>query len=442
MNLRTIWRMLVARRFLLISLFLIGGISGLVISRLLPNLYEAQARLLVNTTRPDPVTNTALPPRGTDTFIKTQAELVRDYRVAGAVVDAFNWTRSPQLQAAYAKRRGDADLDMRQWLAKQVAQNTNAWMDGTQPILVISYTSTSAETSRRAVEALRQAMIEQTIAVRRQAAARDAQWYTAQADRLKERLAAAEARKSAFERKNGILLDDDNVDAETAKLRALAGAAAAPVIQAAPAAPVSAPSQAQLASVDAQIATARATLGPNHPELVALQQQRAALAASVSRELAAGRAALARPSGPSASSLYSQQVQKVLSQRGLIGEAQRLGGDVAVLKDQLNKTTQRATEFELESQTTESGFTPIGAIAAPATPLSPGIALFLLLGAVAGLGLGIVVALGLELLFRRVRGEEDLMLDDVPVIGSMVSTKPKQRPGLFGWLWPQPTVPM
>lgn len=436
MNPMTIWRMLSARRGLILGLFLLGGVAGLLVAKILPNYYQASARLLVDALKPDPVTNETLPARAIDSYIKTQAELIRDYRVTGAVVDGFGWTKSPELQAAYASRSGSESLNIRQWLAKRVGDNTNAYMDGTQPILVISYTAPSADVARRTVEMLRSALIEQTIGAKRQTAAQNADWFNRQTEQLKTKLAAAEARKASFEKANGIILDDDNVDSESAKLRALAGASVVAPVVAAPSMPVSAPSQGQLAGVEAQLATARASLGPNHPEIQALERQRAALAAAVSRELAAGRAASAPgATGPSVASQYNQQVQKVLAQRGLIGQAQRLGGEVTVLRDQVNKTAQRAADFELQSQTTESGFQSIGPVATPAEPLSPPLWLFIAGGLLVGAGLGVVAALLLEFLFRRVRGEEDLTLENAPVIGTMASPMRASR-GLLSWLRP------
>lgn len=434
MNPITIGRMLLARRALIAMLMLLGALGGLVVAKLMPDNYQATARLLVDALKPDPVTNEALPPRTVDTFIKTQAELIRDYRITGAVVDGFGWTKMPQLQAAYAKRSSGEDLDIRQWLAKRVGENTVAYMEGTQPILAIAYTAPQPEVAQRVVEMLRTALIEQTIAAKRQQAAQNAQWFNRQTEQLKIKLAAAEARKASFEKANGIILGDDNVDAESAKLRALAGAAAVPSMPSAPAMPVTAPSQGQLAGVEAQLATGRASLGPNHPEIQALERQRAALAAAVSRELAAGRAAAApRSSGPSAAAQYDQQVQKVLAQRGLIGQAQRLAGEVTVLRDQVAKTAQRTADFELQAQTTESGFQPIGPVATPAEPLSPALWMFIVAGLVAGAAIGILVALLLEFLFRRVRGEEDLMLENVPLIGSM-SDRSRKSGGLLSWL--------
>lgn len=437
MGLMQIWRMLMARRSLILALIALGAIAGAVVAKLMPNQYEARSRLVLNPLKPDPVTGVSLPQRGLESYVQAQIELIRDERVTGAVVDYFGWEKSPELQQEYRNREGDQSLNLRQWLAKSVSENTEVSLVQNSPILEIVYTSTSPQTARRGADAVRDAFVAQTLQVKRQDAARNAQWFQKQTTDLKQRLSQAEARKSKFEQDNKIILQDDNVDSESAKLKALASSAPlVPMPSMSFGGPASSPSAAQLAGVDAQLASARRTLGPNHPDIIALQQQRVALASAASREMAAARTA-SRPaaSGPSISSMISAQTQKVLAQRGLVGQAQQLAGDVMVLREQVTKTAQRAAEFQLQAQSTETGFDSLGAAATPQKPVTLGVALFVLGGLVVGLGLGLVLALLLEILFRRVRGAEDLYIDGLPVIGEMNrDADSAQGQGLLHWL--------
>lgn len=436
MGLMQIWRMLLARRYVILGLAVVGLLAGIVIAKLMPNQYQAKARLVVNVLKPDPVTGAVLPSRGLDTVVQAQVELIRDYRVTGAVVDSFNWVKSPVLRNAYDHRRGDQELDFRSWLAKQVADSTMAYLIPNSPILEISYLSTSPQTARRSVEAVREAFIAQTLDMKRKEAARNARWFQQQTNDLKRDLAQAEALKSKFEQDNNIVLQDDNVDAESAKLKALATAAAIPTMPTISfGGAASSPSAAQLASVDAQLSAARRTLGANHPDIIALQQQRAALASAAAREVAAARAASRPASAPSMEGLVSAQTRKVLAQRGLVGEAQRLAGDVAVLREQVTKTAQRAADFQLQAQSTETGMDILGAAVTPTVPVTVPLLFFVVGGLAFGLLLGAVLALLLELVFRRVRGIEDLYIEGVPVIGEMGRQASTLRDhGLLHWL--------
>jgi polysaccharide biosynthesis transport protein len=197
-----------------------------------------------------------------------------------------------------------------------------------------------------------------------------------------------------------------------------------------PTAPVTAPSAAPLAQLDAQIAVASRTLGPNHPDLIALQRQRGALAAAVNNELAAGRSVVRGGGGsvgPSIESLYSAQKAKVLAQRGQVDEAQRLAADVRLLRDQYDKMSTRMAEVQQEAQSTETGLTLLGSAVAPSNPSFPNIPL-IIFGAIGlGLALGILAALLVELLSRKVRGADDLKIGTIPVIGVMTREPRKLR---------------
>lgn len=440
MGIAQIWRMLWAKRLVILIGMLVGAVAAVFVYRSIPAQYTATARVIMNLVRPDPVTGEAVSPAAAKAYVQAQTEVATDYRVASAVVDDFGWMTNPDMRRAYEASGRQGELDYRHWLAEVVSDSTSTDLVDNSNILEVSFTSTVPETARRAATAVRNAYIDQTLTSKRESAANNARWFRRQAASLKKNLAAAESRKAAFERANGIVLQDDNTDTEAARLRAIASAAppvaaVMPGIAAAPA-----PSSSQLATIDAQIAAARATLGPNHPELQALQQQRQAIAAAVARETAAARAAT-RPaaSGPSQASLIDAQTRKVLAQRGLVGEAQRLAGEVTVLRDQVAKTTQRAADFELQAQTTDVGLEPLGGVALPAVSSKASMWLFLIGGVGAGIGLGCVLALLLELLFRRVRGPEDLEAEGLPVLGIMPPSGAKRPRGLLEWLgWSRP----
>lgn len=418
-------RMLRARSWLIVMLALAGGLAGAIAAKWMPTRYEARSRIVVDMLKADPVTGEALPPRTLETFLAAQVELIRDPRVSRRVVDHFGWTQSPVLRAAHQKAvQAGTRLNLRDWLAEDVSQRTRATLTRNSPLLEITYSSNVPETARRGADAVRDAFITEALDSKRREAARNGVWFGEQVKVLKARLAAAEQRKASFERANNIVLQDDNVDAESSKLRALASSA--PAAPAPMAAPAVAPSSTQLAQVDAQLAAARQSMGRNHPQILALQQQRAALSAAVNRELAAARGA-GRASTGSAQADLGAQTQKVLAQRGLVDEARRLAGDVTVLREQVAKTMQRAADFELQAQSTEAGFRKLGAAGLPRAPVMPSRWLLLLAGLVAGALAGLAAAILLELLRGRVRGPEDLSAAGVPVIGALPRPAHRRR---------------
>lgn len=423
-------RILWARRALILVATAGCFLAALLVALILPARYEARSRVMLDIVKPDPVTGTMLSSQFARAYVKTQIELINDYRVAGKVVDALGWANSPELAAQYAARAQDDKRDFRRWLAQRVIDSTDAKLIEGSNILEISYGAGSSDAARLGADAVRQAYIDQTLAFKREGAARNAAWFQLQTVKLRDQLAAAEKRKNDFERENGIVLQDDNTDTEMAKLKALAATApAAPVVSAGAAA---SPSAAQLAQVDAQIAAASQQLGPNHPDLINLRKQRAGLASAAAAERSSGRVST---SGPSIASMMSNQTQKVLAQRGKVNEAQRLAADVTILREQFNKSASRAGDLSQQAQSTDTGLTLLGSAVAPEDPIFPNMPLILFGSIGLGLVMGTLVALITELLSRRVRGTEDLVIGDVPVIGALARQQAEsRRRSVWSWL--------
>lgn len=427
MSISHFFRILWVRRSLILVTTLSAICAGLLVVGLVPARYTSTSRVLLETMKPDPVTGLSLSSQSTQGYVATQTELIRDYRVAGRVVDAFDWTSSPELAAAYQASNPSPDMSFRRWLADRVIDGTDARLVAGSNILEISYTSDNPDTAAKIADAIRDAYEAETRLMKQRGAVRSAEWFEGQTNKLRAELAEAEKAKADFERENNIIIEDNLQDTESARLTAMAGMQDAPAMPSMSVGmPMTSPSQAQLQQVDVAIETAMATLGPNHPRLVALRQQRAALAASASQELAAARAA-ARPaaaaSGPSAGARIAAQQAKVLAQRGKVAEARQLAVNVSVLREQAAAAAKRTVELQQESESTETAMSFLGNAVTPRTPSFPNVPL-IIIGAIAlGLGIGMGLSVLVELLNRKVRGPSDLAMAGVPVLG-MASLNP------------------
>ena len=413
MNFEQIFRLLWARRGLIVIATIASLFAASVVGMILPPRYKAHARVMLNVVKPDPVTGEIIATQFAKAYVGTQTELIRDYRIAGKVVDILNWASSPELAEQYANRRSDDLRDFRRWMAQIVIDNTNADLVPGSNILDIAYTAPSPQAAAAVAEALRRAYVEQAIAFRREDAGKDAEWFRDQSSKIKEQLTAAEQRKSAFEREYGIVLDDEDIDQEARRLTALAQVTP---LQNMPSITVGSnnPAAAQIAQLDAAISTAERTLGPNNPQLQDMKRQRAALSSSASAPILSSG-----PTGPSIGAQYNAQLQKVLAQRGKTDEARRLSVEVAVLRDQFQKASMRTAELEQQSQAIESGLTSLGSATAAEKPSFPNWPLIIFGSLGLGLMLGVLAAIIAELLARRVRCAADLRFGDLPVLGEM-----------------------
>ncbi len=424
------FRILWARRWITVLTTLTCFLGAMLVASLLPARYQGKSRLILDIVKPDPVTGEMINAGFAKTYVQTQTELIKDYRITGKVVDDLGWTSSPDMAAAYARRSADDKRDFRRWLAQRISDNTDATLIDFSNIMEIQYTSDNPETAARVADAVRGAYVNETLALRRDEAVENEAWFRKQADRVRADLNAAEKKKSDFEKANGIIMQDNNVDADTAKLNALAAAQPAINLGSLVSNPGISPAQAQLEQLNASISNTEKVLGPNNPDLIALKKQRDALA-QVAR---ASTPSVSRgPSGPSVAALYSEQQRKVLAQRGKVAEAQQLAADVTVLRDQYAKTVQKAADEQQKSESTITGLTLLGNATEPTSPIFPKWPLVIAGSLGLGFLFGLLLSMLVELLARRVRGPEDLAIAGVPVVGIMAGNAPPTRRRLFRW---------
>jgi uncharacterized protein involved in exopolysaccharide biosynthesis len=177
------------------------------------------------------------------------------------------------------------------------------------------------------------------------------------------------------------------------------------------------PAAIQLAALDQQIEQTATTLGPNHPMFQSLQRQRTVLAAAAARE----KSAVAASSGVNQAALAgatSTQKTQVLAKSEKMDQLIRLQRDVELKKDQFLKASSRVGDLRLEAASDDAGMTTLNEATAPETPYFPNIPQIIGGAAGFGLGLGLLIALLVELLGRRVRSIEDLELAvGAPVFG-------------------------
>lgn len=421
------FRILWARRALILLSVLGAVAAATIVVALARPRYQATTRIELDLLKPDPVTGQSIGGRSLPDYVKTQVQLMQDYKVAGRAVDMLGWQNSPRMAANYARRGPGDKRDFHRWLAQPVMDNTEVvWLSGTS-LIAISYSSSNPDTAAKMADTVRDAYIAQVLATKREYAMKNATWYYKQADDTYKKLRKAVEQLTAFEKANGIILADDASDPEMAKLKQLA--------QAAPAAQVAAgafiaPSTVQVASLEAQIAAQSKILGPNHPDLQTLRSQLATAQTAVARETAMARSGSA-PGGPSASSMLSAQTQKVLAQRGKVSEAQRMATDVQVLRSQYDKALQKAADYEQQAQTTESGVKVLANAVVPRSPDFPNIPLIIGGALTLSAAFGTLAALIIELLNRRVRGAEDLINSGLPVVGTMGHTPDSGEQGLL-----------
>lgn len=402
-------RILWAYRLLIIISTVVATVLGVLTVELVKPRYEAQSRVMLDVIKPDPVTGQVMATAFLRAYTKTQIELVKDLQVAKRVVDDMHWDKDPEFQKSYRSRpKSQSDLDFNRWAAEAVMKGADAKLIEGSNILEISYSSSSPDRAKDVADGLRKAYIDMTLQSRREAARRNAEWYEEQAQKAKAILFQAESQKAEFERANGILLQDDKVDVDSARLAALATQGGASMIT--PTASGVAPSQAQLTQVEAQLADASKVLGPNHPQLQALRKQREVLIGQVAQERnAASAAASAAVSAARATAgMLEEQKAKVMGQRDKVEKLRLMQDEIDLRRTAYNNSVSRAAQLRQEAEIAEAGVVPLANAITPQEPAFPKKGLMIGASIAGGMGLGILTALLLELFGRRIRSSEDL----------------------------------
>ncbi len=400
MSLLQFLRILFARRAIILAALLSCFAVATVTAFLLPKTYTATSRLLLG--QQDPLgEGVGAGDRGLGGYAQTQIQIIQDYRTAGRVVDALGWARDPLVIAKYNESVDPSQIDIRRWLAQGIIDNTEASLLMGTAILEISYSAPTPEEAAQTADLIRDAYLEENLRFRRSGAAKIADWYDEQANKALTQLRAAEKERNQYAQANNIVLNEANVDLESMKLSALTGESATaglnqPVVVSGGGGP------SQLDLLDSKIAQSAMSLGPNHPQMLAMRRERELLAASAAPVTTGGTNIGAIDAA------FERQKAKVLGQSDKLDKLRQLQGEIDLRKDQYLKATQSVANFRLQSNVDDTGIMPLADAVVPAEPSFPNVPI-IMGGAIAvGLGLGVLLALLTELLARRVRSADDL----------------------------------
>jgi uncharacterized protein involved in exopolysaccharide biosynthesis len=195
----------------------------------------------------------------------------------------------------------------------------------------------------------------------------------------------------------------------------------------------------ELAQTDATIAQQSKILGPNHPDLQALKEHRAALAALVAKDEAAQRATYNQIASSNVTAERAArkaiEVQKdsVIAQSDKLERLKQLQAEVNLRREQFDKANATAADYRQQAAAVDTGLSILGHATTPSAPSFPNMMLIVPGSTILGFVFGVLVSLLAELLARKVRGVEDLeTLEYARVIAVIPSPKPSLLKSWFG----------
>jgi polysaccharide biosynthesis transport protein len=456
---RQLFALVRARWPLVLVCLLLCSTAAALISLRLPKSFVATASVVLDV-KPDPISPLMYPGLTSPAYMNTQVDVLNSPRVALRVIHDLKLADDPLRRARWqAKTGGQGSLD--QWLVPSVQGGLSVKPSRESNVISVAYKAVDPAEAARMANAFVRAYVATSLELRVAPAREYAGYFDSQTQAALDRLEAAKAKLSAFERDKGILATDERLDVETQRLNELSSQLVA--MQALAVESSSRQSQAQqsaerlpevlgnsvvvqlkseLGRAEAQLRELGSRLGDNHPQVIEAKANVGALRARLEGETQ-------RVSGgvTVTSNINQRRVAEVRaaldSQRDKVVQLKSARDEAGVLMREV-ETTQRAyenistrlTQTKLESQSTLSNISVLTEASPPLVAAAPNIKLNTLMAALGGLVMGLGLALVLELRDRRVRNADDLTgMLPLPLLG-LLPTPPASNspPAQLGWM--------
>jgi len=434
--LRIIW----ARKWIVIGLFVLVAAAGIATTLLLPRQYTAETSLVVEM-RLDPALGALAPALAAPSYMATQVEILRSERVASRAVKILGVERSAAAVAQW-REATQAKISLERYFAGVLQRGLSVEPGrGGSSILNLGFTAGDPTFAQAAANAFAQAYQDVSVELRVAPARQSATFLDDQVKSLRGDLENAQARLSKFQQTKGIVVTDERLDQENARfnmlISQLASAQAERVetetrqrnsgIETSPDVLGSGAVQglkAQLAQAETKLSDISSIVGKNHPQRLQLDAQIAELKrqiAAETRRVAGGTSTLSRGSSQKVGELQTmvdQQKRQLLSLRSDRDQIAVYQRDVEAAQRAYDAVSMRLGQVNMEGQNSQANTRLLSPAVEPLEPSRPRVMVGIVGSILGALAAGILAALGLELLDKRIRRPEDLMvMPGVPVIG-------------------------
>lgn len=415
--------------------------AAMAITYKLPKQYTATASVVIDI-KPDPVSAAVyggIPPG----FMASQVDIIRSPRVSQRVVRNLRLAENPIVREQWLEDTGGGGT-VEQWLATSLTKRMDVVPSRESSVISLSYNAPDPKFAAALANAFVEAYVQTALELRVDPARQYASFFDSRAKAARDALEEAQSRLSAFQRQNGIVVSDERLDVETARLnelssqlvaiqamasdsssrRAQATAGSGDKLQEVLNNPLVAQLRADLGRSEARMQELSSRFGDNHPQVI---EQRAAITELRSRldietkRVTGGVTVTANIQRQRESELRAAleaQRTRVGKLKAVRDEGSVLVRDVENAQRAFDAISQRLNQTNMESLNTQSNIYVLAQASAPWRPSSPIPILNAIVALATGLVLGISLALVLELRNRRLRTLEEVpAVLGLPVIG-------------------------
>ena len=444
MTLQQFLLILRARYKVALLVFFITVATATAVSLLLPKQYTAGAALVVDVKSPDPVSGMMLAGLMAPGYMATQIDIINSDRVAKEVVRGLKMDQSPTIRQDWQDAT-DGQGELVDWIAALLQKKLDVKPSRESNVINVNYTGANPQFAAAVANAFAQAYINVNLELRLAPARQYATFFEEQTKAARAKLEDAQNAMSAYQQKNGITAADNRLDFETAKLNEtssqLTGVqgqttdsqskrqgvkpdTVAEVMQS----PVIQGLKSNIAMLEAKLTESSGNLGKNHPQTQRTEMELATLKAQLESETKKITSSIdtsyqvGKQREKELQSAVAAQKSRVLLLNKQRDELNVLQRDIDSAQRSFEAVSMRASQSNLESQTSQTNISVLNPAVPPAEPSKPRVFLNILVSIFLGTLLGVALALLLELKSRRVRSALDLSEAlDVPLLGSISS---------------------
>lgn len=348
-------------------------------------------------------------------------------------------------------------LDMRPsygWLAQLIGSNLTVVPRFNSRIVEISYSSTDPKIAALMANRFADAYVNTNLRMTIDPARKTVVWFDEQLKSLRQELENAQSRLTAYQQKEGIVSVNERLDTEAARLQELSSQ----LVNAQQLTRNAVTEQKKLKEVlgsDASLMTfsavfnnsvvqnikreirdlegrlvkLSASLGKNHPTYKQADSELQAARQRLRVEVAAikdginNTADLAQAREDALSDALARQKQLVLDLKQEHDKIAVFQREVESAQSTYNEALTQLNTSRMQSMVDQANVAIVDTAIVPQRPSSPQLKIYLLLGALAGLLLGIGVTVLIEILVRRVHSKDDLTLElGIPLLGHLKAT--------------------
>lgn len=415
MSLHQFLAILRARIWLALLVFSVTVGAAVVAALLMPKMYTATAAMIIDTTKPDPLTGISNGGQLSPALLATQIGVLRSEKVALDVVRTLKLAERPSLREKWlADTRGRGSID--NWLAQALLKAVVVTPARDSNVVNIEFEANDPVYAAQVANAFANSYLDVSLKLRVDPAQRYSSFFESQAKELRANVERAQERLSAFQRDKGVVVTDDRLESEVSRVNELTARLAQqgareqlpddlnrPVLTAL---------RGDLARAEAQLQDYSARWGDNHPQV---QQAKATVATlrerldaetrRVSGDLGAVNNRRRLQQAELRSALEAQRAHvvhlKSVREEGLV-----LWRDVENARRAYDNVVGRLSQSTLESHATQGNAFVLAEATPPLNPSSPRNMVNVGLAAVVGLVLALGAVVLLEMADPRLRTSE------------------------------------